>query len=154
MMMKLSADGVVRLKQFEGFRAAPYLCSAGVPTIGYGATYYPVGVKVKMSDPPISEDRASEMLTSMIKSYADAINACVKVPLTQSMFDALVLWAYNIGIAAAQGSTLVRLLNAGAYGDAANQFLRWNKAGGKEVAGLTRRREHEQKLFLSGGLPQ
>ena len=153
MTKRLSQDGLARLKKLEGFRSIPYADVAGVPTIGYGATYYPGGVKVTMADPAISEAKASEMLALMVKPYADAINACVKMPLTQAMFDALVLFAYNVGIAAAKGSTLVRLINSGAYQAAATQFARWNKAGGKEVAGLTRRREEERKLFLSQGMP-
>jgi len=152
-MKRLSQDGLVRLKRLEGFRSIPYADAAGVPTIGYGATYYPGGVKVTMSDPPISEAKAGEMLASMVKTYADAINACVKTPLTQAMFDALVLFAYNVGIEGARKSTLVSLINSGAYVAAASQFARWNKAGGKEVAGLTRRREEERALFLSGGMP-
>ena len=153
MTKRLSQDGLARLKKLEGFRSIPYADVAGVPTIGYGATYYPGGVKVKMADPAISEAKASEMLALMAKPYADAINDCVKTPLTQAMFDALVLFAYNVGIPAAQGSTLVRLINCGAYVAAASQFARWNRAGGKEVAGLTRRREEERKLFLSQGMP-
>jgi lysozyme len=154
MMMKLSLDGLERLKKLEAFRALPYRDSRGVPTIGYGATYYPGGARVTMADPAISEARASQMLAGMVKHYEDGINACVKVPLTQAMIDALVLFAYNVGVAAAQGSTLMRLLNAGAYRDAASQFLRWNKAEGKVEDGLTRRRQYEQTLFLSGGIPK
>ena len=153
MTKRLSQDGYVRLKKSEGFSAVPYLCSACVPTIGYGATYYPGGAKVKMADASIPESKASEMLVEMVKPYSDAINKCVKLPLTQAMFDALVIFAYNVGIAAAQGSTLVRLINCGAYVAAASQFARWNKAGGKESPGLARRREEERKLFLSQGMP-
>ncbi|MDR0273876.1 MAG: lysozyme [Burkholderiaceae bacterium] len=152
-LLTLSQQGLDLIKQFEGFRAAPYLDAVGIPTIGYGATYYPGGARVRMTDPPMTEAHASLLLESMVHRFADAINGCVQAPLTQPQFDALVCWAYNVGIEAARHSTLVRLLNEGDCAAAADQFLRWNRAGGRELAGLTRRREAERGLFLSEAAP-
>ena len=146
--MKTSDMGLSLIKSFEGFSAKPYLCPAGVPTIGYGATYYPDGRRVTMADRPVSEADATAMLRSMLASYEAGVSRYVLVPVTQGQFDALVSFAYNLGLSALKGSTLLRLVNARDYAGAAAQFLRWNRAGGKVLPGLTRRREAERKLFV------
>ncbi len=146
--MKTSDKGLQLIKQFEGFRARPYLCPAGVPTIGYGATYYPDGKKVTMHDKPVSEADATAMLRSMLVQYENGVERYVQVPITQGQFDALVSFAYNVGLAALKNSTLLRLLNLRDYAGAAAQFARWNRANGKVLPGLTRRREAERKLFV------
>lgn len=148
--MKTSDRGLALIKQFEGFSARPYLCPAGVPTIGYGATYYPDGRRVTMQDKPVSEADATAMLRSMLASYEAGVTRYVSVPLTQGQFDALVSFAYNLGLAALKSSTLLRLLNLRDYAGAAAQFARWNRAGGKVLPGLTRRREAERVMFLRG----
>lgn len=145
--MKTSDKGLQLIKQFEGFRAKPYKCPAGVPTIGYGATYYPDGRRVTMQDRPVTEADATAMLRAMLASYEAGIARYVQVPLTQGQIDALVSFAYNLGLAALKSSTLLRLLNARNYAGAAAQFPRWNKAGGKVLPGLTKRREAERLLF-------
>ena len=146
--MKTSDMGLSLIQQFEGFSAKPYKCPAGVPTIGYGATYYPDGRRVTMQDKPVSEADATDMLRSMLASYEAGVSRYVQVPLTQGQFDALVSFAYNLGLSALKSSTLLRLLNLRDYAGAAAQFLRWNRAGGKVLPGLTRRREAERKLFV------
>lgn len=146
--MKTSDKGLALIKSFEGFRARPYLCPAGVPTIGYGATYYPDGKKVTMRDKPVSEADATAMLRSMLVQYENGVERYVQVPITQGQFDALVSFAYNLGLAALKGSTLLRLVNERNFVGAAAQFSRWNKASGKVLPGLTRRREAERKLFV------
>lgn len=146
--MKTSDKGLALIKSFEGFSARPYLCPAGVPTIGYGATYYPDGRRVTMQDKPVSEADATAMLRSMLASYEAGVSRYVLVPVTQGQFDALVSFAYNVGLSALKSSTLLRLLNARDYAGAAAQFGRWNRAGGKVLPGLTRRREAERKLFV------
>lgn len=146
--MKTSDKGLALIKKFEGFSAKPYLCLAGVPTIGYGATYYPDGRRVTMQDRPVTEADATAMLRAMLASYEAGIARYVQVPLTQGQYDALVSFAYNLGLAALKSSTLLRLLNARNYAGAAAQFPRWNRAGGKVLPGLTRRREAERKLFV------
>lgn len=145
--MKTSDKGLQLIKQFEGFRAKPYKCPAGVPTIGYGATYYPDGRRVTMADKPVSESDATAMLRAMLSSYEAGVDRYVQVPLTQGQFDALVSFAYNLGLSALKNSTLLRLLNDKNYAGAASQFARWNKAGGKVLPGLTKRREAERLLF-------
>ena len=146
--MKTSDMGLSLIKSFEGFSSKPYLCPAGVPTIGYGATYYPDGRRVTMQDRPVSEADATDMLRSMLASYEAGVSRFVLVPVTQGQFDALVSFAYNVGLSALKDSTLLRLVNARDYAGAAAQFARWNRAGGKVLPGLTRRREAERKLFV------
>ena len=147
--MKTSNKGKAIIKQYEGFRAKPYLCPAGAPTIGYGATYYTNGRKVKLSDPAISEADADKLLDKMLVKYEDAVNRYVQVPINQNQFDALVSFCYNLGQENLRNSTLLKKLNNKDYNGAADQFLRWNRAGGKVLAGLTKRRTDERKLFLS-----
>ena len=148
--MKTSDMGLSLIKSFEGFSAKPYLCPAGVPTIGYGATYYPDGRRVTMQDRPVTVAQATDMLRSMLASYEAGVSRYVLVPVTQGQFDALVSFAYNLGLSALKNSTLLRLVNARDYAGAAAQFLRWNRAGGKVLPGLTRRREAERVMFLKG----
>ena len=146
--MKTSDKGLALIKSFEGFSAKPYLCPAGVPTIGYGATYYPDGRRVTMQDRPVTEADATAMLRAMLASYEAGVSRYVLVPVTQGQFDALVSFAYNIGLSALKNSTLLRVLNLRDYAGAAAQFARWNRANGKVLPGLTRRREAERVMFL------
>ena len=147
--MNLSKTGLDLIKRFESFRAAPYLCSAGVPTIGYGTTIYPNGIKVKLSDQKITQQLAETFLQHHVNAIEKDVSKLVKVTLTQNQFDALVSFAYNVGIGAFGDSTLLKLLNAGDIDNASKQFERWNKAGGKVSNGLTRRRNAEKALFLA-----
>lgn len=146
--MNIGDRGLDLIRAFEGFRAEPYLDAVGVPTIGYGSTYYPGGQRVRLTDPPISEPEARRLMQATLAEFEDGISAALQVDVTQSQFDALVCWAFNVGVSAAQNSTLMRKLNSGDYLGAADQFLRWNKAGGQVLRGLTRRREAERALFL------
>ena len=147
--MKISEKGLGLIKEFEGLVLKPYKDAVGIPTIGYGNTYYEDGRKVSLSDPAITEERATELLKMVVKRYEDAINRYVQVPITQNQFDALVSFAYNVGNENVRKSTLMKLLNRKQYTEAADQLLRWNKAGGKTLKGLTRRRQAERVLFLS-----
>ena len=148
--MNISERGLALIKGFESFRAYPYWDSARPPvaTIGYGSTYYPDGRRVRISDPPITEAQASALMLEVLREFEDGITDALRVDVTQSQFDALVSWAYNVGLGAARDSTLMRRLNAGDVQGAADQFLRWNRAGGVVLRGLTRRREAERDLFL------
>lgn len=141
--MKISQDGLNLIKEFEGFRADAYLCPAGIWTIGYGHTG---GVAEWQS---VTKQEAEEYLKSDVAFAEDVVNEYVEVELTQHQFDALVCFVFNVGADAFRDSTLLRLLNQGQTEEAAEQFLRWNKAGGKVLTGLTRRREAERELFLS-----
>lgn len=146
--MNIGDRGLDLIRAFEGFRADPYLDAVGVPTIGYGSTYYPDGQRVRLTDPPISEPEARRLMQATLAEFEDGIADALQVEVTQSQFDALVCWAFNIGVSAAQNSTLMKKLNSGDYFGAADQFLRWNKAGGVVLRGLSRRREAERELFL------
>ena len=140
--MRTSQKGIDLIKKFEGCRLEAYRCPAGVWTIGYGHT------KGVMDGQKITQTQAEEFLREDLKVYEKAVESCVKVPLSQNQFDALVSFCYNCGGEALRTSTLLRLLNDGKYSDAGKQFLRWNKAGGKVLVGLTRRREEERGMFL------
>lgn len=146
--MDTSNKGKAIIKQYEGFRSKPYLCPANVPTIGYGATYYLEGSKVKLSDPAISEADADKLLDKMLLKYEQAVERYAQVPLTQNQFDALVSFCYNVGAENLRTSTLLKKLNAKDYAGAGEQFLRWNHGGGKVLQGLVNRRNAERKLFL------
>ena len=146
--MNIGDRGLDLIRAFEGFRADPYLDAVGVPTIGYGSTYYPDGQRVRLTDPPISEPEARRLMQATLAEFEDGIADALQVEVTQSQFDALICWAFNIGVSAAQNSTLMKKLNSGDYFGAADQFLRWNKAGGVVLRGLSRRRAAERALFL------
>lgn len=140
--MRTSQRGVSLIKSFEGLRLLAYRDSVGVWTIGYGATR---GVKAGMS---ITKEQAERMLLNDVTRFEPEIDRLVKVPLNRNQWDALMSFTYNLGAANLESSTLRRLLNAGDYASAAEQFPRWNKAGGQVLAGLTRRRAAERELFL------
>lgn len=147
--MKTSHNGRKLIQEFEGFRNKPYLCSAGVPTIGFGSTMYLEGTRVMLADPEITRAEAENLFVKTLTKYEDMVNKTTK-GLTQNQFDACVSLCYNIGQANFTTSTLVKMINAGTAPDlVAPQFLRWNKVKGKPDKGLTRRREAEKALFLS-----
>ena len=147
--MHVSAKAVALIKQFEGYRDRAYLCPAGKWTIGYGHT----GPDVTRHT-TCSPESAEDLLLKDLERFVRAVTNAVRVPLTQPQFDALVCFVYNVGTGAFYMSTMLRLINQGKYLEAAEQFLRWNKAtvNGKkvEVFGLTRRRQAERTLFLEG----
>lgn len=148
--MNISSKGVSLIKGFEGFRAAPYLCAAGVPTIGWGTTRYPDGFAVKLSDPRITEAVGDMYLHHDLDGFEKCVTRALTTPIRQSQFDACVSLCYNIGQDNFSTSTLVKMLNAGSAPDIiALQFLRWNRAKDKPLAGLTRRRKAEMALFLT-----
>lgn len=148
--MKLSEAGLALIKQAEGFSRSRYNDVNGFPTIGYGHKLlhpesFPDGV---------SEEQAGEILVADVRDAERAVERMVKAPLTQGQFDALVDFCFNLGSGRLASSTLLRVLNAGRYGDAAEQLLRWDVAGGKENAGLKARRQAELALWRSEDLRQ
>jgi lysozyme len=145
--MQVSDNCLNIIREFEGFKSKPYLCPAGVPTIGYGSTRYADGTPVKLSDPPITEAKADEIMHATLGQYEDAVNRYVTVPINQNQFDALVDFAYNAGAQNLRTSTLLKLLNQKDYDGAAGQFGAWVYGGGKKLPGLVRRRAAEQRLF-------
>ena len=146
--MKTSYKGMTLIMKFEGLRMDAYLCPSGVLTIGYGHT----GSDVKRGQ-RIDADRARELLIDDVRRFEASVNDLVKVDITQGMFDALVSFCYNLGAGSLKGSTLLKKLNAGDTAGAAEEFLKWDKANGKSLAGLTARREAERQLFIGDVLP-
>ena len=140
-LMKLGERGTEILKYFEGCKLTAYQDSVGVWTIGYGHTK---GVFDGMT---ITQEEADQMLLTELEEYEGYIEDMVTVPLTQNQFDALVVWIYNLGPTNFKNSTLLKELNAGNYNAAGQEITRWNKAGGKVLAGLVKRREAEAELF-------
>lgn len=146
--MQTSDKGIALIKEFEGCKLTAYQDSVGVWTIGYVWTQ-PVDGKPIRAGMTINQETAERLLKTGLVSYESDVSRLVKVGLTQGQFDALVSFTYNLGARSLSTSTLLRKLNAGDYAGAADEFLRWNKAGGKVLNGLTRRREAERALFLS-----
>lgn len=146
--LKTSSNGIKLIKEFEGCRLKAYKCPAGVWTIGIGHTGL-VNGKPITEGMTITDLMAETLLAIDLQKFENAINTLVKKPLTQNEFDALVSFVFNIGIGNFQKSTMLKLLNNGHMPLAAGQFDRWNKAGGKVLKGLTRRRQAEKILFLT-----
>ncbi|HCM9572728.1 TPA: lysozyme [Enterobacter kobei] len=146
--MQTSEKGIALIKQFEGCKLTAYQDSVGVWTIGYGWTQ-PVDGKPIRAGMTIKQETAERLLKTGLVRYESDVSRLVKVGMTQGQFDALVSFTYNLGARSLSTSTLLRKLNTGDYAGAADEFLRWNKAGGKVLNGLTRRREAERALFLS-----
>ncbi|ASQ77550.1 glycoside hydrolase family protein [Enterobacter hormaechei] len=146
--MQTSDKGIALIKEFEGCKLTAYQDSVGVWTIGYGWTQ-PVDGKPIRAGMTIKQETAERLLKTGLVSYENDVSRLVKVRLKQGEFDALVSFTYNLGARSLSTSTLLRKLNAGDYAGAADEFLHWNKAGGKVLNGLTRRREAERALFLS-----
>ena len=155
--MKISKNGLEFIKKKEAFRANPYYDSVGVATIGYGATKYPNGTKVKISDSAISESYASQMLLKMIQDeYQKPVQNLVESDINQNQFDALVSFTYNVGVGGFSDSTLLKVVNRDPndYEAIKYQFSRWNKGGGKVLQGLINRRNSEIDLYFSEDLPE
>ena len=134
-------EGLALIKKFEGCELKAYQCSAGVWTIGYGHT------KDVVEGMEITQEQAEQMLVDELHEYESYINKYVTVALSQNQFDALVSWVYNLGPANLKASTMLKVLNDGKYEDVPYQMKRWNKAGGKVLDGLVRRREAEALLY-------
>jgi lysozyme len=126
---------------------SPYLCPAGIPTIGYGSTRYADGRPVKLGDPPISQAQADAIMRATLGEYEAAVTRYVTATINQNQFDALVDFAYNAGAQNLRTSTLLKMLNAGNVAGAKAQFSRWVYGGGKPLTGLVKRRAAEAALF-------
>jgi len=142
--VKTSKNGIEFIKKMEGFSATPYIDGKAV-AIGYGHNMTK-GENYKK----ITKEKAEKILLSDIAIAEDAIKRLVKTPLNQAQHDALVSFIYNIGQGAFSRSTLLKKLNSGDYSGAANEFKRWDKAGGKRLPGLTKRRAMEAAIFKGG----
>jgi lysozyme len=132
-------------KQFEGFRSKPYLCPAGVATIGYGSTYYSDGRKVTLQDSPMDEPTASALLMYELQHtyLPGTLRNCPILATDERRLNAVVDFCYNLGIGRLQTSTLKRKINAQDWEGAKEELKKWNKGGGKVLAGLDKRRKSE-----------
>ena len=139
--MKVSQDCIQLVKHFEGFEDTAYLCPANVWTIGYGRTR-----NVKEGD-KITEPQAERDLLEELEEFKHQVLDSVKVELKQNELDALTSWTYNLGVGNLKSSTLLKKLNAGNKDEVPAEIVRWNKANGKVLAGLTKRREAEAELW-------
>ncbi len=150
MVTKISIRAIELIKKFEAFRSHPYLDGGGIPTIGYGSTYYPNGQRVTLNDAPISEEWAETLLIKLLRTYELAVNSFTRDDINQNQFDALTSFAYNVGTEALRRSTLIKLVNINPNDSKiAYQFSRWNRDNGKVVNGLTKRRKIESDLYFS-----
>ncbi|WP_293933128.1 lysozyme [Sphingobacterium sp. UBA6645] len=152
--MRTGEKGLKLIEEFEvGDNLKKYLTAyqdvVGVWTIGIGSTYYEDGSRVKKGD-KITEQRARELFANILVRYENDVKRVIKVALNQNQFDALVSFTYNLGGTNLASSTLAKRVNNNPCdADIRNQFMRWNKAGGKVYAGLTRRRKAEADLYFS-----
>lgn len=145
----ISETGLTVLKHYEGCRLRAYRDAVGVWTIGYGDTENVTeGMVINQQE---AEDRLERRLD---REFEPGVRAAITAAMRQEQFDAMVCLAYNIGVGAFANSTLVKLFNAGDIQLAADQFLRWDKAGGKSLKGLRRRRAAERALFLGANAAQ
>jgi lysozyme len=140
--MKCSQEGLALIKKFEGCRLESYRCSANVLTIGYGHTGGVLETDV------ITQDVADELLKEDIAKFEKYVSDNVVPELKQYQFDALVAWTFNLGVGNLRSSTMLKKLNEyGDYDSVPSEMKRWNKAGGKTLDGLIRRRKAEGLLF-------
>lgn len=143
--MKIAVPMIAR---FEGLRLDAYRDAVGIPTIGYGMTHYPTGRAVQMGD-HITEQEALDGLEELVDDFMDHVMDTITVDVNAHELAAVTSLAYNIGIGAFRKSTLLRKLNQGDKPGAALEFHKWNRAGGRILAGLTTRRETEKQEFVA-----
>lgn len=141
--MRVSEQGLAFIRKHEGLRLRAYRCPAGVWTIGYGTTR---GVREGQE---ITQAEAERLLAEDVEYFSHGVLAAITRRPSQAQFDALVSFAYNIGVTGFRRSSVLRAHNAGDFAAAGRAFALWNKAGGRELPGLTRRRADEAALYLS-----
>jgi lysozyme len=138
------------IRRFEGLYLVPYLCPAGVPTIGYGATFYEDGTRVTLADSPITRERAEVLLLWHVKNvYLPAVVRWCPAVIheTPGRVAALIDWTFNLGSGNLRASTLRRKVNAALWEDVPGEIRKWNKAAGRVLKGLTIRREAEAGMI-------
>jgi lysozyme len=141
--MKNLQPAIDLIKQFEGCKLTAYQDSVGIWTIGYGST---LNVAPGQT---ITQEQAEQMLMEHLEPLSDHIEDMVRTPTTNNQHCALCCFAYNVGAGALERSTLLKKLQSNDIQGAADEFLKWDKAGGRVLPGLTRRREAERALFLT-----
>jgi len=139
--MRISEEGKALIKKFEGCELESYRCSADVATIGYGH------IKDVDDGDTCTQEEADQMLAEDLEEFEGYVDKLVTVDLEQNQFDALVAWTFNLGPTNLKSSTLLRVLNEGKHEKVPSEMKRWNKASGKTLDGLIRRREAESLLW-------
>jgi lysozyme len=148
--MILDNKGFLFITKHEGLRLKPYLCPAKIPTIGYGNTYYSDGKRVTLLDKDITKQQAFDMFKEIANRFGKRVDELVTSNINQNQFNALVSFAYNVGTGNFSSSTLLKKINKNPNDLTLKaEFLRWNKAGGKVLNGLTNRRNEEADLYFS-----
>ena len=141
--------GIPIIKKYEGLKLQAYICPAGLPTIGYGNTFYENGSKVVLGD-KISIERADSLLISTVQQFEISVRKLVKKTLNDNQIGALTSFAYNVGVGSLKNSTLLKKVNANADDPTIRaEFMKWTKAGGKVLNGLVKRRQEEADLYFS-----
>ncbi|MDX2095648.1 MAG: lysozyme [Alphaproteobacteria bacterium] len=143
--MQLSAAGLAFIQRFEGFSPTVYRDAAGLPTIGYG--HLLVRGEERGFVQPLSEEKAARLLAADVVVAERAVRRSIAVALTQSQFDALVSFTFNLGSGVLERSTLRRVINRGEEAAIAGEWMRWVWAGGRKLPGLARRRAAELALY-------
>lgn len=147
--MKLDLNGYNLICEFEGLKLKPYLCSAKIPTIGYGNTYYPNGKRVTLLDDAITKEYAFEIFKTIADKFAKRVDEMVTSEITQNQFNALVSFAYNVGTGAFATSTLLKKVNNNPNDvTIKNEFLKWVRANKKVIQGLVNRRNKEALIYF------
>ena len=142
------AAGII--KHFEGFRQSPYLCQASVPTIGWGQTFYESGKRVTLKDRPITQERADALLLLEIDRIIGQLEAkYLEEELPPNKMATIIQFCYNLGLGKFQASTLRKVINSGDWDRVPKELMKWNKAAGKVVKGLVRRRTAEVQLWMA-----
>lgn len=145
----ISIKGIDLIKHFEGFKSKPYLCPAGIITIGIGTTRYPYGRRISLDDPEITLGEAISFLRIELAEIEKEVDSFTRDDITQNQFDALVSFAYNCGYNALRKSTLIRKVNKNPNDlIIRREFMKWIYANGKPLKGLTRRRKAEADLYF------
>jgi lysozyme len=141
---RINAKGLELIKSFESCRLEAYRDIVGVLTIGWGHTGADVTEHQK-----IDQAKADDLLREDLARFEAGVERALKFPVNDNQFSAIVSFAFNLGLGNLSKSTLLRCVNSGHFPDAGEEFLKWDKAGGRVVAGLTRRRKAERDLFLA-----
>jgi lysozyme len=146
---RIDKAGMDLITKWEGLKLSPYLCSAKVPTIGYGSTRYENGQRVQMTDKAITKERAIELFKNTLIQFERDVDAFTTDSVNQNQFNALVSFAYNLGSTALRNSTLLKKVNTNPNDKTiANEFNKWVNAGGRRLQGLVNRRADEVKMYF------
>ena len=149
MALHINEAGLDLIKHYEGWRESPYLCSSATATIGWGSTWDRNGDAVTLEHLDITKKQGEYLLLREVRHSEAAIRKLVKTELTENMFSSLCSFIYNVGSGNFQKSTMRMKLNRGLHEEAADEFSKWVKAGGRRIRGLVRRRKQERQLFLT-----